>query len=150
MLNRLEGVFSELQRHEVEFVVIGGIAAVLHGVPRATFDLDILIKATPANAKKLLRAFSESGLASAHHITADELLKNEITIFEDKVRIDVQTNTPGLSFEKAWNERVSMNYQNQSFPVVSRENLIAAKKASGRKIDLEDVELLEMNNNNKN
>ena len=47
MLNRLKGVFESFQQHEVKYVVIGGIAAVLYGVPRATFDLDILIEATP-------------------------------------------------------------------------------------------------------
>ena len=57
MLNRLKDVFSSLEKHEVKYVVIGGIAAVLHGVPRATFDLDILIKASPDNAKRLLKAF---------------------------------------------------------------------------------------------
>jgi len=49
MLNRLQGVFASFQEHDVRYVVIGGIAAVLHGVPRATFDLDILIQATPDN-----------------------------------------------------------------------------------------------------
>ncbi len=43
MLNRLQDVFASFQGHDVKYVVIGGIAAVLHGVPRATFDLDILI-----------------------------------------------------------------------------------------------------------
>jgi hypothetical protein len=47
MLNRLRDVFASFQKHQVRYVVIGGIAAVLHGVPRATFDLDILIEATP-------------------------------------------------------------------------------------------------------
>lgn len=41
------GVFASFQSHNVRYVVIGGIAAVLHGVPRATFDLDILIGAPP-------------------------------------------------------------------------------------------------------
>jgi hypothetical protein len=36
MLNRLQGIFASLHRHNVKYVVIGGIAAVLHGVPRAT------------------------------------------------------------------------------------------------------------------
>ena len=45
MLNRLQAVFESFEAHGVEYVVIGGIAAVLHGVPRATFDLDILIEA---------------------------------------------------------------------------------------------------------
>ena len=47
MLNRLQGVFASLHRHNVKYVVIDGIVAVLPGVPRATFDLDILIEATP-------------------------------------------------------------------------------------------------------
>ena len=42
MLNQLQGVFSSFQEHNVRYVIIGGIAAILHGVPRATFDLDIL------------------------------------------------------------------------------------------------------------
>jgi hypothetical protein len=54
MLNRLQAVFESLHCHEVRYVVIGGIAAVLHGVPRSTFDLDILIDATPENADRLL------------------------------------------------------------------------------------------------
>ena len=47
MLNRLTGVFRSFQEHEVKYLVIGGIASVLHGVPRTTFDLDILIEASP-------------------------------------------------------------------------------------------------------
>ena len=53
MLNRLLGVFASFQKHKVRYLVIGGIAAVLHGVPRATFDLDILIEASPDNARRL-------------------------------------------------------------------------------------------------
>ena len=56
MLNRLKDVFASFQGHDVRYVVIGGIATVLHGVPRATFDLDILIEATPENVRRLLDA----------------------------------------------------------------------------------------------
>lgn len=50
MINRLTGIFSHLERHKVRYVVMGGIAVVLHGVPRATFDLGLLIEATRENA----------------------------------------------------------------------------------------------------
>ena len=43
MLNQLGEVFASFQKHQVKYLVIGGVAAVLYGVPRATFDLDILI-----------------------------------------------------------------------------------------------------------
>lgn len=144
MLNRLRDVFVSFQKHEVKYVIIGGIAAVLHGVPRATFDLDILIEATPDNAQRLLGALLEAGLGTASLISADELVANEITIFKDRVRIDVQTSTPGLVFEEAWQRRETMEYQGQAFQVVSRADLIASKRAAGREVDLEDVRLLEL------
>jgi len=146
MLNRLQGVFSSFQRHDVRYVVIGGIAAILYGVPRATFDLDILIEATPDNAQRLLEALLEAELGTASLITADELLAHEITVFKDWVRIDVQTSTPGLCFEDAWRNRETMEYRGQTFYVVSRKDLIASKYAAGRKIDLEDARLLELGN----
>ncbi len=108
MLNRLRDVFASFQKHKVKYLVIGGVAAVLHGVPRATFDLDILIE----------------------------------SIFQDRVRIDVQTSTPGLVFSDAWNNRETMEYQKQKFHVVSKADLVASKRASGRAVDLEDVRLL--------
>ncbi|MEW6348412.1 MAG: DUF6036 family nucleotidyltransferase [Thermodesulfobacteriota bacterium] len=144
MLNLLRDVFASLQRHEVKYLVIGGIATVLYGIPRATFDLDVLIEPTLHNARHLLDALSEAQLGTAALITPEELLAEEITIFKDRVRIDVQTSTPGLQFADAWGKRETMEYQGQVFQVVSRGDLIASKRAAGRPIDLEDVRLLEL------
>jgi hypothetical protein len=144
MLNRLLGVFASLNNHNVRYLVIGGIAAVLHGVPRATFDLDILIDPTSENAQRLLDAFLEAGLGTAALTSSESLLANEITIFQDRVRIDVQTSTPGLRFNDAWQNREVMSYQAQEFFVVSKSDLIASKIAAGRDIDLEDVQLLKL------
>ena len=149
MLNRLKDVFRSLEKHEVKYIVIGGIASVLHGVPRATFDLDILIESTPDNTKHLLEALAEADFGTASLTTFDQILENEITIFKDRVRIDVQTSTPGLKFKDAWEQRVVMNYQGQDFYVVSIEDLISSKRAAGRDVDLEDVRLLELKDNKK-
>jgi hypothetical protein len=146
MLNRLKGVFASFQEHDVKYVVIGGIAAVLHGVPRATFDLDILIEATPDNAQRLLDALLDAQMGTASLTSAEGLLAHEITIFRDRVRLDVQTSTPGLRFEDAWRNRETMEYEGQAFYVVSRDDLIASKRAAGREVDLEDVRLLELRN----
>lgn len=145
MLNRLQDVFASLQAHNVRYVVIGGIATVLHGVPRATFDLDILVEATPENVERLLNAFLAAGLGTAALTTAENVLAHEITVFNDRVRIDVQTATPGIVFQEAWPRRETMRYQGQAFYVVSLEDLLASKRAAGRDIDLEDVRLLEQN-----
>jgi tRNA nucleotidyltransferase/poly(A) polymerase len=144
MLNRLRDVFESFEKHEVHYVVIGGIAAVLHGVPRATFDLDILIEATTENAQRLLDALLEVNFGTASMITANELAAHEITIFRDRVRIDVQTITPGLDFKTAWENRITMDYQGQKFFVTSKEDLISSKKAAGRQVDLEDIRLLSL------
>ncbi len=147
MLNRLKDVFASFQKHDVRYVVIGGVAAIVHGVPRATFDLDILVEAAPDNARRLLDALLEAGLGTAALTTEKDLLSNEITIFKDKVRIDVQTSTPGLGFQQAWDHRQTMEYQGQPFYVASKSDLIASKKAASRDIDLEDIKLLELPEN---
>jgi len=144
MLNRLQDVFSSLEKHKVRYVVIGGIAAVLYGVPRATFDLDILIEATPENTANLIKALEEAGLGTATMITPQDLLSHEIVVFQDRVRIDVQTSTPGLNFEDAWKRRKVMQYHGVKISVVSKEDLIASKRAAGRPRDLEDVHILEL------
>ena len=143
MLNQLQDVFASLQKHNVKYLVIGGIAAVLHGVPRATFDLDILIEANPENVRLLLDALLEAKLGTAALTSVEDLLAHEITILKDWVRIDIQTSTPGMSFKEAWQRRETMSYQNQEFYVVSKTDLIASKRAAGRERDLEEVRLLE-------
>ena len=143
MLNQLKDVFASFQKNEVKYIVIGGIASVLHGVPRATFDLDILIEATPSNVKKLLTALEGAGLGTASLTSVEDVLAHEITIFKDRVRIDVQTSTPGIEFAEVWEKRIKMVYQEQLFYVISKEDLIRSKKASGRKVDFEDLHILE-------
>ena len=143
MLDRLRHVFKCLHSHDAKYVVIGGIAAVLYGVPRATFDLDILIEATPDNATRVLDALLAAGLGTASLTTAEGVLANDITVFKDRVPIDVLTKTPGLDFAMAWRNRQTMEYEGQKFFVASRDDLIASKRAAGRAVDLADVRLLE-------
>ena len=144
MLNRLQEVFKSFRQHEVRYMVIGGVASVLYGVPRATFDLDILIEATTENAGRLLTALEEAGFDTATLTNAKDIVAHEITVFNDRVRIDVQTSTPGVSFEDAWPRRKTITYQGQDFIILSKEDLIASKRASGRQVDIEDVRLLEL------
>ena len=142
MLDQLQSVFASFQKNDVKYLVIGGIAAVLYGVPRATFDLDVLIEPTKDNVERLLRAMIEAGLGTASLTNAEDVLSKEITIFTDRIRLDVQTSTPGFSFEQAWQRRVTMNYRGQILEVISVGDLIASKTAAGRDVDLEDVRIL--------
>ena len=143
MLARLPDVFRCLHVHDVRYVVIGGIAAIVHGVPRTTFDVDLLIEASEPNAARLLKALEAAGIDSAALTTPQQLLAHEITIFKDVVRVDVQTSTPGVSFADAWHRRVEREVSGVPYWILSKPDLIAAKRAAGRPKDLEDVRVLE-------
>ena len=143
MFQHLQNVFKSLNAHDVRYVVIGGIAAIAHGVPRNTFDLDILIDATSENADRLLEALVSAGLGTASLIDATQLLSKEITIFKDIARIDVRTATPGMVFADAWSRRQTIPVAGVPVHVVSRADLIASKRAAGRPVDLSDIRALE-------
>ena len=115
MLNLLQDVFKSFQQNDVKYLVIGGIAAALHGVPRATFDLDILIEATAENAQRLLKALTEAGFGTAAMTNPEDIVAHEITVFSDRVRIDVQTSTPGIEFASAWVGKKTLDYRGQNF-----------------------------------
>jgi hypothetical protein len=144
MLNRLTGIFKSFQEHDVKYLVIGGIASILYGIPRTTLDLDVFIEKSEDNAKRLLDALVSAGIATAELTDPEGVLNHEISIFKDRVRVDVHTDTPGITFEDAWQRKEVMTYQDQEFFVVSREDLISSKKASGRPVDIEDVRILEL------
>jgi hypothetical protein len=63
--------------------------------------------------------------------TAEEIVATEITIFADRVRHDVQTFTPGIRFEDAWPQRVTMTYAGQELAVVSFADLTQIEDGSG-------------------
>lgn len=143
MLQRLKPVFESFQRNNVRYLVFGGIAVALHGVPRATFDLDVLIEADVANAKRLLDSLQQLGFGTAAGITPEELVATQITRLKDRIPIDVMTKAPGIEFADAFERREVMEFEGQKFFVVSRSDLIAAKRAAGRSRDLEDLRALE-------
>lgn len=90
-----------------------------------------------------MSALLAAGLGTAAPTVADGLLQHEVTIFRDVVQSDVQTRTPGIEFSEAWDRRTVVEYEGNSLCVLNCDDLIASKKAAGRKIDLEDVRLLE-------
>lgn len=91
----------------------------------------------------MLRALSGVGVGTADLIQTRDVLKNEITVFNDRVRIDVQTSTPSITFADVWDRRVTMTYESQEFYVLCRDDLIASKRASGRPCDMEDIRMLQ-------
>jgi predicted nucleotidyltransferase len=142
MFNQFLAVVKSLNSHKVRYVVIGGNAVALHGVPRNTFDLDIMIEPTEANAGRLLAALRDVGFGTADLVTTLRVSQAQITTFNDWVPLDVMTRVPGLSFATVWKNRMVRKSGGVRVPFLGRRDLIRSKRAAGRPQDLEDVRQL--------
>ncbi len=133
---------KSLNSRRVKYLVIGGNAVAAHGVPRNTFDLDILIEPTLGNAARVLDALRDVRMWTADLTTPERMLKTPISGFNDIIPLDVMSRIPGVRFATAWKNRVYRISENVRFPVLGRRDLIRSKRASARPQDLVDVELL--------
>jgi hypothetical protein len=136
----------EFNKNKVEFMVIGGYAMSTHGLARATKDLDLWIRPTEANVKKVLLALRSYG-APIRNLAANDLL-NPKTIFQigvAPVRIDILSSIKGVTFERAWTKRKRTKFGDQKAFALCREHLIKNKKLTGRPIDISDVAWLKEN-----
>jgi len=127
----------------VKFLVVGAYALAVHGFPRATKDIDFFVWANPENARSLFRALDRYGAPLRNLSHAD--FASEGTVFQIGVgprRIDILTRIDGVKFEDAYARRLIVQREGIEFPVISREDLIANKRASGRPQDLADLEHL--------
>lgn len=132
-----------LNSHDVDYIVVGGHAVAFHGHPRFTGDIDFLIRTTAENAARLLDVLSDFGFGDLS-ITADDLLApgRILQLGQPPNRIDVLTSISGVDFDVAWGGRVQTQLDDQPVSMLSRENLLQNKRASGRQKDLADLEKL--------
>jgi Nucleotidyl transferase of unknown function (DUF2204) len=136
-------LLSELNAHAVEFLVIGSHALAAHGHVRATKDIDVWVRAEPDNATRVIAALKAFG-APTNEVTEGDFASPGITfqIGVEPVRIDIITDVDGITFQPAWENRVSAEYGGEPVFVISRYDLIANKLAAGRPQDLADVAAL--------
>jgi len=130
--------------HKVEYLVVGGYALAFHGAPRFTGDIDLLVKPDSENAKRILTALAEFGFGSLELSEADFTVSQRVVqLGVPPVRIDIMTSVTGVSWEKAMAGKVPGSYGQTSVHFIGKKDLIANKKALGRKKDLADLEALE-------
>ena len=147
MLSDYRELLSILNAHRVKYLVIGAYAVAIHAQPRATKDLDILVKADPGNAKAVYAALAEFG-APLHGITPVDFEEPGpfLRMGREPVGVDILTAVPGVEFDTAWDRRVEAVFDEETnlrANYISREDLLAAKRAAGRMQDLADVEAIE-------
>ncbi len=136
-------LFSE---HGVEHLVVGAHALAVHGLPRATGDFDILVRASEDNAARVVGALVEFGAPLEAHGVRLEDFAREGTVYQLGLpprRIDLLTAISGVSFDEAVATRVTARVEGLEVPVIGRAALIANKRATGRQKDLLDVRALD-------
>ena len=143
-------ILEVLNHHQVEFIVVGGVAAVIHGAPTTTFDLDTLVRLDQANAERLARALSQLEARFREHrktirpTVEDILAGGHLLLMTRAGPLDVlgyigETQRYEDLLSDSSEIRMNVGY----LRVLDLEALIAEKKRMGRLKDNAAVELLE-------
>lgn len=143
-------ILEVLTRHEVEFIVVGGVAAVLHGAPLTTFDLDALIRVEERNAERLLAALHELGARVRGHVPelrpakADLMAGGHLLLMTSAGPLDILGFIGHNSrYGDLTGTTVRLPLETGEVQVLALEELIRQKKALGRDKDEAAVRLLE-------
>lgn len=145
LLEELKSVIVSLDENGVEYALCGGLSLAVHGAPRATRDIDLLVK--PEKIDDALRTGARLGF----DLRGSDLSFKEGAIEIRRVsKIDSQGDLLSLDFilvtpqiQQVWEERQTYDLFGMALSVVSRDGLIAMKRLSGRPQDLADIHKLE-------
>ena len=132
---------ESLNSNKVEYILIGGWAVGLHGNPRTTKDIDFLIENSSRNIKRLQKALYEFG---APPVDEDHFKTpgNVYRMGRHPMQIDVLSYAIGIDTVKSIKRAETITIDKISIKVISFDDLIESKKATGRLQDLADVEKL--------
>ena len=150
-------LFSKLQQFEVQYLLIGGLAVSLHGVERATMDIDITVAMQPNNLDKLiacaeslnLRPVLPIPLASLKNINQLKQWHKEKNLLAFALRTPELAGVtldillfPPIDFDNMQHRMTKFDIANVKVNVACIDDLIAFKQAAGLTIDLSDIEHL--------
>lgn len=142
-------ILEVLEQHGVDYVIVGGVAAVLQGAPMTTFDIDTLVKVNPANSERLRKALEALDAryrehASLRPTTADLEAGGHRLLITSAGPLDVHGFIGGgKRFEDVAASSDAMDIGDLTVRVLSLEALIEEKRALGRDKDGAALELLE-------
>ena len=143
MNSDFKDLLSTFNANRVQYLVVGAYAFMKHAEPRYTKDLDIWIRPSKANSRRVFKALRQFG-APLSKLSEDDFAHPGLyyQIGVEPTRIDILMSIPGLKFSDAWNQRVNSDLGGVSATILSKEDLIASKHASGRPQDLVDIQTL--------
>jgi predicted nucleotidyltransferase len=135
-----------INRHHVEYVLVGGYSVIAHGYARTTGDMDIWVNRTAENYKKLCAAFEEFKLPVFEMTQSNFLDHPDWDVFRfgrPPVAIDIMTKVKGMEFTPVYLSSEIKHLDGLDIRVICYPDLIKAKAASGRNKDLDDINSLE-------
>ncbi|MGA3186426.1 MAG: hypothetical protein ABSF22_04885 [Bryobacteraceae bacterium] len=139
----LRAFIESLNSESVEYAIVGGWALGFHGRPRYTQDIDILVRATPENAARVVIAIEKFGFGSLGLSAHNFLVSGQvIQLGQPPNRIDLLTSLTGLTAEEIWDSIEPGELDGVPVFFLGRSALIKNKKATGRPRDRADVEEL--------
>jgi hypothetical protein len=135
-----------LIRVRARFLVVGAHAMAVHGVPRATGDLDVWVDPERANAERVWEALLGFGAPVREMGVSPADLEAPGVVVQIGLpprRIDLLTEVSGLAFDEAWRSRTVHAVGSLEVPFLGRADLLRNKRSMGRRKDLADLEALE-------
>ena len=151
-------LFKALNDEKVQYIIVGGLATVLHGYARFTADIDLVINLNQAEAKKAINVITSLGLKPRAPVDPMQFTDKAIreSWINDKnmlvfsffdpdnplMVLDVFIREP-FPFDEMIQRVIHMNIGELSVPVCAINDLIEMKKKAGRPKDLEDIKYLE-------
>ena len=137
-----EELLEALNKWSVEYLIVGGYALAIHGFARFTKDLDIFFNTETRNAKNLYSAvkefIGEIGLKIEDFTDKDAVIQ----IGYEPVRVDLIASIDGVTFNKAWKNKIKAKFGTADAYFISKADLIKNKSATGREQDALDVKNL--------
>ncbi|WP_341834793.1 hypothetical protein WJU16_17745 [Chitinophaga pollutisoli] len=136
-----EDFVTLLNKHKVDYMVVGGYALAFHGKPRHTGDLDIWINVSPTNAGRMLKVIADFGMA-ALGFEKEDFLKEGYTnqIGQPPLRIDILNSIDGVAFSAAKKNRQQIRLDDGlELSFIGLQDLLKNKQATGRSQDLADI-----------
>jgi hypothetical protein len=146
IIAELIALVTALRNANLPFAVCGGLAMAIHGHPRATQDIDILIREENLNevleVAKAVGFWIPSGKMpfKAKTPLAMEIYRVSKAVGEKLIPLDLMLVSPAL--EEVWNGRISGQIGDVDCTVVSTDGLIRMKEIAARTQDLADIEKL--------
>src|SRR6266576_2520289 len=142
--NDLREFLESLNSHDIDYVIVGAHSLAVHGRPRYTGDLDLLVPATPENAAKLVDLLNHFGFADAGFKESDFTNPEQlIQLGRAPNRIDLLTSITGVTSDEALTSKVPAELDGIPVFILSKDALIRNKRAVGRPQDLADLTTLE-------